>query len=139
LSESQPFSIPYRTFVEGDTPRPYLYLLVTGINGQSGPIPGIVDSGADSTSLPFAYADLMGYDDSTLVEEIFGQAEGTGIGYKAIKPSIAFVPEIPDSSFEFFPQFIRNSDTALWGRMDFMMHFEVTIQEFNQVFTILPI
>jgi hypothetical protein len=138
LTENQPFSIPYRTFVEGDIARPYLFLLVTGINGESGPIPGIVDSGADATSLPYDYAALMGYDDTTLVEEIFGQAEGTGIGYKATKPSTAIVPEIPDKRFEFFPQFIRNSETALWGRMDFMRHFEVTISEVNQSFTIRP-
>jgi hypothetical protein len=113
--------------------------MVTGINGQSGAIPGIVDSGADSTSLPFSYAALMGYDDQTLAEEIFGQAEGTGIGYRATRPSVAVVPEIPDKPFDFFPQFIRNSDTALWGRMDFMMHFEVTIREFSQSFSIRPL
>lgn len=132
--------VPYRTFADDeDLPRPYLVLLATGINGESGSIPGLVDSGADSTSLPFEYAALMGYDESNLVEEEFGQVEGTFTGHRATEPFTAVVPEIPDVTIEIYPAFIQNSDTVLWGRMDFMKHFQVTVNEPKQQFAIQPI
>jgi hypothetical protein len=114
-------------------------MVATGPNGESGAIMGIVDSGADTTSLPMGYASLMGYDPSMLVEETFNQVSGTGTAYRATVPCTAVVPEIPDIEVELFPQFVLGSDLALWGRMDFMKRFEVTIQEFNQNFTITPV
>lgn len=54
LAYSEPFGF--------GIPRPYLVLHVTGPNGgASRDVPGLVDSGADATSLPLEYALLMGY------------------------------------------------------------------------------
>lgn len=139
LPDQQPFSIPYRPFVDGDTPRPYLVMEVTGINGSKGAVMGIVDSGADTTCLPFGYASLMGYDSTLLVEESFTQASGSGVAYRATKPCVARVPEIPDVEIEIFPQFIQGADMVLWGRMDFMKVFEVTIREAMQTFVITAV
>lgn len=101
---------------------------------------GIVDSGADSTSLPFGYALLMGYTDDTLTPEEFGQASGTnGIGFKATVPCTAVVPEIPDVTIEMLPLFVQGSQYPLWGRLDFMAKFDLTIQENQQQFSITPV
>src|SRR5438132_9779777 len=97
---AQPFAVPYRALQAGDQPRPYLVLELTGINGTSGRVPGIVDTGADGTSLPLGYASLMGYTPATLTLETFGQADGTAQGYRAQQPSKAKVLEIPDIEWE---------------------------------------
>ena len=99
---------------------------------------GIVDSGADTTSLPFGYATLLGYSTATLKEETFTQAGGTGTGYVAQQPCTAIVPEIPGTVIQLFPQFILGGQMVLWGRSDFMALFDVTIQESQQSFTIAP-
>ena len=39
---------------------------MTGINGASGNVTGLIDTGADITQLPVGFASLMGYDASTL-------------------------------------------------------------------------
>lgn len=109
---------------------------VTGINGRSGVVAGIVDTGADSSSFPFEYAQLMGYSTATLVPETFGQAGGTGNGYLATQPCTAVVPEIPGTVVSMTPSFIPGSGMVLWGRTDFMMAFDVTISESSQQFTI---
>jgi hypothetical protein len=66
--------IAYRDFGWGGV-RPYLVLHVTGINGASGLIPGLLDTGADSTVLPAGYAPLMGYTASDLETK-----QGTQVG-----------------------------------------------------------
>jgi hypothetical protein len=136
---AQPFRIDYRPFVAGDAPRPYLIMVVTGANGRSGPVMGLVDSGADTTSFPFGYASLMGYSTTTLTEETFLQAAGTGSAYRALAPSSAHVPEIPDVEIEMYPQFVRGAQLVLWGRRDFMTRFDVTIQESQKAFIITPV
>lgn len=133
---AEPFTIPYRSFVDGDPPRPYLVATMTGVNGASGTVAGIVDSGADTTSLPFDYAALLGYTGDTLSEETFLQAGGTGTAYLATVACSSYVPEIPEVVIETYPQFIKGSQMVLWGRRDFMMSFDVTISESSQCFTI---
>ena len=133
---AQPFLIPYRALQAGDQPRPYLVLALTGINGQSGRVPGLVDTGADGTSLPLGYASLMGYTPATLAVETFGQADGTAQGYRALQPSRARVPEIPDIEWEISPMFASGAQIPLWGRVDFMRQFNVGIFETAQHFTI---
>ena len=134
----QPFAIPYRTFVDGDLPRPYLVMEVTGLNGTSMRIYGIVDSGADQTSLPFEYASIFGYDETTLSQRQFRQVEGTGTSYVATTPCTAVVMEIPGTTVSLSPQFIKGSQIVLWGRLDFMRSFHVTVRESEQIFVIEP-
>ena len=132
----QRFTIAYRSIVAGDLARPILVMQVTGINGRSGMVPGIVDSGADTSSFPFDYAQLMGYGTTTLVTETFEQAGGSGNGYRALRARTAVVPEIPGTVVSMTPSFIPGSGVVLWGRTDFMMAFDVTVSESNQQFTI---
>jgi len=55
-----PLVVPYRELGFGGA-RPYLFLHVTGLNGRDRVIPGLVDSGADSSVLPAGYAPILGY------------------------------------------------------------------------------
>ncbi len=108
-------SIRYRTFADSVL-RPYLVMRVTGINDRSGPIVGLVDSGADSTMFPFTFATLMGYTQSTLVQIEFGQADGSiGSAFLATKPCAAVVPEVATITIEMTPTFVRGADLTLWG------------------------
>jgi Retroviral aspartyl protease len=101
-------------------------------------IPGLIDSGADSTVLPAGYAPLMGYTRAEL-----DLVEGTQVGgsvtlRRATKPSTAYVPEFPDLVFDVAPFFVHGCQHALWGRADLMRHFDVTIRERHQQFLLAP-
>ena len=129
-------TVPYRDLF-GNGSRPYLYLIVTGVNQASGPIPGIVDSGADQFSLPDGFAPLMGYADADL-EEIDGTgADGGAKWRRAKQPSTAIVPEFPAAVISFVPIFTPG-DMALWGRHDFFASFAVSFNEPGQTFDIQP-
>jgi hypothetical protein len=135
---AQPYSIAYRDIGQGGV-RPYLVMNVTGINGSTGPVWGLVDSGADRTSMPFGFAALMGYGTTDLTFQ-----QGTGAGgaintYTSNGHSSAVVPEIPLHTVRFEPVFIQGGQTVLWGRHDFMMRFDVGIFESQQRFTITPV
>jgi hypothetical protein len=136
---AEPFTIGYRSFVAGDMPRPILGMDVTGVNGQKGAIYGLVDSGADITSLPFGWAPVLGYTPTTLTQEDFNQAGGTGTAYRAKTPCTAFVPEISEVVVTFLPSFIPGGQFVLWGRTDFMAVYDVTFQESQQRFIIQPV
>lgn len=134
---AQPFVIGYRDFGQGGV-RPYLVMQLTGINGASGPVWGLVDSGADLTSLPFEFATLMGYSAGDLQMSQGIQAGGTMTTYRALSPCSATIPEIPSVTVSLSPVFIQGSRTILWGRQDFMQHFDVTIMESRQCFSLAP-
>ena len=132
---AQPFVVPYRNFA-GNGLRPYLVLHLTGPNGKSGAVWGLVDSGADCTSLPYGFASLMGYTVADLKAEAGTQAGGSLTYHRSLKPSYALVPEAPDLVMEMHPVFVEGAQSALWGRMDFMLHYLVTIMEPQQAFAI---
>jgi hypothetical protein len=134
---TQPFLIGYRDFGQGG-PRPYLVMHVTGINGRSGRLWGLVDSGADRTSMPFGFATLMGYGPQDLTVQQGLGAGGTFTCYVAHALSTAIVPEIPGPVVSFAPMFVQGSKTVLWGRTDFMSRFDVTILERSSQFSITP-
>jgi hypothetical protein len=132
---AQPFVIGYRNFA-GDGARPYLVMDMTGPNGKMGKVWGLVDSGADITSLPYGFASLMGYTVADLQPRMGTQAGGNLVCHLALKPCHAVVLEIPDLVIEMHPVFVEGSQAPLWGRGDFMRHFGVTIMELQQSFVI---
>jgi hypothetical protein len=71
---TSPLVVAYRDLGFGAA-RPYLVLSVTGINGQTGLVAGLIDSGADNTVFPAGYAPLMGYTGESLVT-----VQGTQVG-----------------------------------------------------------
>jgi hypothetical protein len=86
---------------------------VTGINGKSGPVLGIVDSGADTSSFPYEYATLLGYTAATLKDEDFIQAGGGGKASRATVPSTALVQGIQGPTISMTPSFIRGGQWVL--------------------------
>jgi hypothetical protein len=117
----------------GNGARPYLALHLTGINGASGAVVGLLDSGADVTSLPLGYASLMGYRPETLTSMIIGTAGAPAQAHRANQPCAAEVIGIEGVKFELHPVFVSNA-TPLWGRSDFMRIFRVLFDEVGQRF-----
>lgn len=130
--------VAYRDFGWGGL-RPYLVLHVTGINGQSGLIPGLLDTGADSTVLPAGYAPLMGYTGADLQTVPGTQVSGSVTLRNATKPSSAYIPEMPGLVFDVMPCFVHGCQNALWGRADLMQHFDITLMERKQQFSLTPV
>jgi len=133
-----PFVVAYRDLGFGGA-RPYLIVHVSGIDGRSGLIAGLIDSGADNTVLPAGYAPLMGYTAADLVAVQGTQVGGSVTLRNATKPSKAFIPEIPSKVFDIHPCFVEGCQTPLWGRADLMQHFDVTIMERKKQFALTPV
>jgi hypothetical protein len=112
---------------------------VMGVNGKSGPVVGLVDSGADRTSLPIGYASLMGNTPQTLRTQPTMGVSGTTSALLATAPSMMVVPEIPDLVIEIWPLFVPGSQIALWGRQDFMTRFEVSLMESQKRISLTPV
>jgi hypothetical protein len=119
----------------GNGLRPYLVLALTGINGASGSVVGLLDTGADTTALPEGYAALMGYQPAQLARVEVGTAGGLENGWRAKTPCSASVVGAPELSLELTPTFIKSA-TPLWGRGDVMRLFALTIEDAKQRFTL---
>jgi hypothetical protein len=122
----------------GNGSRPYLAFDVTGINGESGRIMGLLDSGADTTALPAGYAALMGYQAAQLERIEVGTATGSGHGWRALQPCTATVVGAtpPALTLSLHPTFVETA-SPLWGRGDVMhMFVAVAIEDAAQRFTL---
>jgi len=126
----QPLRIPYRELGFGGA-RPYVFLHVTGLDGVGRMIPGLIDSGADSTVLPAGYAPLLGYSRSGLERVEGSQVGGSVTLLYAKRASSAYVPEFPERVFEMAPFFVHGCQHALWGRADLML--SATLFEYGGV------
>ena len=109
-------------------PRPYLWVVVRGLNGEEIAIQGLVDSGADKSVLPREYAPLLGYSKAELRPETIDQVEGSAHGEDAQIPCKAHVRGAPQVTFSIRPLFVDTLD-ALWGRGDLMRAYVVSISE----------
>jgi hypothetical protein len=132
-----PLRIPYSELGFGGARR-YLFLHLTGLDGRGRMIPGLIDSGADSTVLPAGYAPLMGYTGADLALVEGTQVGGSVTMRHATRPSTAYIPEFPELAFEVAPFFVHGCQHALWGRADLMLHFDVTISERHQHLLLTP-
>lgn len=128
--------IGYRDAFGHGVVRPYLVLNVTGPTGVTQTIIGLVDSGADMTSLPMGFATLLGYTSGDLDLQQGTQANGVMNMWVANKPCTAIVPELPDPVFEVTPCFLAGSQSPLWGRCDLFQAFGVGFDEQAQAFTL---
>ena len=111
--------------------RPYLYLHVVGLSGASGDIPGIIDSGADTTCLPQGFAPLLGYEASDLEHQQGSQVGGALDMFLARKPVRAAIVDLEICEIDLWPTFV-DGDQVLWGRRDFFMAVNVTFFERQQ-------
>lgn len=79
----------------------------------------------------------MGYTTEDLESMRGTQVGGSVTLHNAKTPVRAFVPEIPQVIFEVMPSFVQGCQTALWGRLDLMRQFDITIMERRQQFTLI--
>lgn len=127
-------ALPY-TNPFGNGLRPYLVLNLTGLTGTSGPIVGLLDSGADNTALPTGYAALMGYQAPQLERIEVGTAKGSGYAWQAKDPCRATL-EGSSLTIDLHPTFV-DCATPLWGRGDVMRMFTaVAIEDAAGQFTL---
>jgi hypothetical protein len=114
--------------------RPYLAMLLVGSNASPQVATGLIDSGADISQLPIGYASLMGYAAADL-EPVTATTAGSPTQVFRAKTSChGQVIGIPDVTIELQPAFSSASPSVLWGRMDFMAAFGVTLDEKQQQF-----
>lgn len=128
------FPLPYREG-PGGVARPYLTVVVTGPNGHAEKVFGLIDSGADCSSLPLGFAGLFGYTHEDLVPATVTQVSGEVSVLQAAKPAKAHIAGLPELEFELRPWFAEGN-TALWGRADFMMAFGVAFDQPAKQFTL---
>ena len=79
----------------------------------------------------------MGYAAEDLESVRGTQVGGSVTLHNAKKSSRAFVPEVPEVTFDITPSFVQGCQTALWGRLDLMRQFDVTIMERRQQFALI--
>ncbi len=115
--------------------RPYLALEVAGPGGTA-TIVGLIDTGADTSILPFGYASLLGYTTTSLRTSQAQQVQGLADVYEATEASIAWIPGAQRATFTTMPIFIQGALNALWGRRDFLRAFPVAFFEMRQEFVI---
>ena len=128
------FELDYLTELgaAGGARRPYLWLEVTGPTGPSRSIRGLLDTGADTSSLPAQYAALLGHNPAQVVVGQGRQISGTFPSWTWPAPLSAYVTGRPDYVFELNPTFVPGSLNAVWGRSDFLRLWEFTLDEENQ-------
>ncbi len=130
-------TFPYRNEF-GTGARPYVAVRVTGLNGSTRLISGLIDSGADRTSLPMAFTSAMGYGSDTLRAAKLRVADGSDVAVWTAKvPVEAYVAGRPDLRLELRPMFVPGRNVqALWGRADFFKPFRVGFEEAAQRFSL---
>lgn len=126
------FELPYQTeFIGGGALRPYLWLNLTGPNGIAQRVRGVLDTGADSSSLPYGYAVALGLDPT---QAIAGYALGAGgtrfptfTWPNTIRASVPAAEAI--YQFDLVPTYVPGATQALWGRADFFFLWEFELDE----------
>lgn len=114
----QPVEVAYSDPYSEGEPRPYLLLHVRALAGPGGNIWGLLDTGADVTCLPFAYAALIGYQANQLESTMSGSASGPMSTWSPLEPVQAELVGGTGRGFELWPSFAEGLDVPLWGRRD---------------------
>jgi hypothetical protein len=85
---------------------------------------GLVDSGVDLSVLPLAYAPLLGYSVADLERVEGQQVQGRIDFWRARRPLTAAIAGLSEIPFELQPSFLDGTSSVLWGRQDFMTHWD---------------
>ena len=131
---TESINVGYRSLAD-NVLRPYLVLDVTGPNGITRRIIGIVDSGADRSCFPKGFITEFGYDPTGLTAQVMTQAGGTTTSYVATANCSAVVVDLENTTFSLAPTFVDGS-YVLWGRTDFMNTFDITLLQSQNRFTV---
>lgn len=97
---------------------------------------GLIDTGADTSILPFGYASLLGYTVGSLKASQAQQVQGVADVHQATESSMAWIAGAPQITFTTLPIFIPGALNALWGRRDFLQTFPVAFFEARKEFVI---
>lgn len=124
----------YEVGPDGATPRPYLWLEVVGPREGREHIRGVLDTGADVSLLPEAYADLLGYRNDDLAEVVATSPGGTLSLRQAVQPVVVRLPGDDERTLSLQPLFAPVPE-ARWGR-DFMSLYGVSIVERERQFSL---
>lgn len=116
--------------------RPYFALELVGPGGGSVQVVGLIDTGADTSILPFDYASLLGYTIGSLESSQAQQVQGFADVHQATEPSMAWMAGVPQITFTTLPIFIPGALTPLWGRRDFLQTFPVAFFESRKEFVV---
>ncbi len=126
LAYSQLFGNP-----ESRAWRPYLWLELQTPHGPYR-VQGLLDSGADRTTLSLDMMRRLGYTAGTTVPAEASTVAGPFDVHHAIEPIKANLPGI-DETFDITPTFGANSP-ILWGRFDVFQAFTITFSEARREF-----
>jgi hypothetical protein len=133
-------TLPYQRHAfnqEDALARPFLWLDLTGPGG-SVRTQGIIDSGADFSCLPYGYAELLGYGAADLAPFQGSQVQGEMTFYRANVTTRALLPgDTADRAFDLAPNFVKNAEMILWGRLDFFRAWGIAFDERGQRFTLV--
>jgi hypothetical protein len=114
---------------------------VTGPNGIARRVRGLIDTGADSSSFPAWYSEEFGYHAELLRMGTYSGASGPGRSLTGTAPCRARVPGVSSEDtveLSITPSFLSDLPTVIWGRLDFMMRYDLTIFESQKRFMIAP-
>jgi len=121
-----PIKLDYDDSVDG-VARPYLRLTLVGPSGKRVPVLGVVDTGADFSILPIAFAEELGFTFHALRLVPGGHAGGDDWFRKAEEGVSARFRKL-DVAFELEPRY-ANTNTPAWGRKDFLRWWNLTLSE----------
>jgi hypothetical protein len=111
--------------------RPYLALALSGVNGTPLNVIGLLDTGADLSSLPVSWAVLMGYTNATLTHDVVTVANG--VQAPCFRPAPPCGAALIGSSvaFPMAPTFMIGAtvQNQIWGRLDVMAAFKTVAFE----------
>ncbi len=125
-----PFRARFKYQKGSDTElRPYLELQLAG----SYRVPGLLDTGADVSSLPYEAFQLVALAERDL-DEVTGPWDEKTV-YRPVRAIVAQLPGAPERTFGLRPLFDKRERHVRWGR-DLLLHFAVSIDEREQQFTL---
>jgi hypothetical protein len=126
------------TAIPQNTPRrPYVTLQLRGPNGEPLTLIGLLDTGADFSMLPLDVAIELGVTTDVLRPTAVHQATGSATVQRAAEPIAA---RLVGTAVEFplepmyAPGLGEEPRDVLWGRRDFLRHWDLWLSERNKRF-----
>ena len=124
--------LAYTAIPQNTPPRPYVTLELRGPNGAPLTLTGLLDTGADFSTLPLDVAIELGFTMDALRPTVVHQATGSANVQRAAEPIAA---RLAGTVVEFLlqpmyaPGLGEEPRDVLWGRRDFLRHWDLWLSE----------